>query len=68
MAKPKSLSPREGEIVRRLLIGEKQTAIAIELHISTRAVQVYVQRAKGKFHCATLLQLAVRVVEAKRAA
>jgi DNA-binding CsgD family transcriptional regulator len=52
--------------VRRLLKGDLQTTIASDLDISTRVVQTYVQRAKAKFRCATLFQLAVRFVESKQ--
>ena len=67
-AKTPTLSPRELEIVRRLLKGELQTSIAGDLEISVSAVQIYVHRAKEKFHCATLIQLGVRFVEGKSAA
>lgn len=60
-----SLSPRESEIVRRLLCGEKQTAIAADLGISTRAVQIYLQRAKEKLQATTLIQLVRIVVECR---
>jgi two-component system, LuxR family, response regulator FixJ len=58
-----SLSPRESEVVLRLLCGEKQTAIAADLEISQRAVQIYLGRAKEKLQATTLIQLVRIVVE-----
>jgi two-component system, LuxR family, response regulator FixJ len=60
-AKKMSLSPRESEVVCKLLAGEKQTAIAADLGISQRAVQIYLARAREKLQAKTLLHL-VRVV------
>ncbi len=65
-AKPQ-LSKRERQIVLRLLKGDLQTTIASDLDISTRVVQTYVQRAKAKFQCQTLFQLAFRYVSTKKA-
>lgn len=58
-----SLSQRESEVVLRLLSGEKQTAIAADLDISQRAVQIYLARAKAKLQATTLIQLVRIVVE-----
>lgn len=57
------LSPRESEVVLRLLSGEKQTAIAADLEISQRAVQIYLHRAKEKLQATTLIQLVRIVIE-----
>ena len=62
MKKPK-LSRRERQVIRRMLQGEKQSAIADALKISRRAVESYVARAKAKFNAVSLPQLVLRIVE-----
>lgn len=64
MQTPK-LSPRENQVIRRMLRGDKQSAIASELKISCRTVETYVARAKAKFEAHSLIQLVVRVVESR---
>lgn len=54
-----TLSPREREIVRRLADGEPQKAIAADLGIAVRTVEVYTARAREKTGTRTVTQLVV---------
>jgi len=54
-----TLSPREREIVRRLALGDKQTAIADDLGISVAAVETYISRARSKVDARSTLQLVI---------
>jgi len=53
----KNLSPREREIVTRLANGDHQKAIAADLGISTRTVEVFISRARLKVRAKTTIQL-----------
>ena len=59
------LSPRERQVIRRLLRGDKQSSIASDLGITERAVQIYVARAKAKYGAVSLVQLVLRIVETR---
>ena len=57
-----TLTRREKEILRRVLRGQKRSAIADELKISVHTVHFHLDNVKGKFRAATLIQAAIRFV------
>ena len=58
------LSPRELEVVRHVLLGQKQAVIAQEMHLSLGTVKTYSQRVHDKLGVSTGVELALTVVEA----
>ena len=52
-----SISPAEGEVLRRLLRGLNNKAIAAELVLSPRTVECHISRLLAKTGCASRTQL-----------
>ena len=59
--RPRPLTPREREVVRRVAIGESNKAIAIDLGITPSRVARILARALRKLGLRTRLQLALLV-------
>jgi len=60
--KPKLLSPREEEIIKRLATGATQIQIADDLALSARTVETHLKRARAKFNVRTSHQLVAEAV------
>jgi len=54
-----SLSPQERGVVQRIAEGKPYKAIADEMRIKVRTVEVYAQRARVKLEAKTVTHLAV---------
>lgn len=52
MALQRSLTPREGEVLRLYLAGLSTEALALEIGISVRAVRTHLSRVRGKYEAA----------------
>lgn len=62
----KSLSPREQEVLERILAGRKNKEIAYELNISLRTVETHRAAIMRKMECASVAELVQRVRTASR--
>jgi len=62
-AKRAGLSPRETEAVQHLAAGLPRKAIADQMKISQRTVDVYLSRALLKTQCQTALRMLVMLMQ-----
>jgi len=60
------LSPRQAEIVRRVLLGTPDKQIALELGISPATVRTHLRRLFAKFDLDDRLELTILVLAALR--
>lgn len=62
LARRLSLSPREVEVARGVLLDEKEFAIALNLGISVHTVHTHLERMYRKLGVSSRLQLAVELL------
>lgn len=61
MEHPKSLSPREEEVVALLLQGKSNKQIALALHISGRTVEFHLKNIYAKYHVNSRVELILKL-------
>src|SRR5262249_29416123 len=60
----RSLTPRENEIMQRLLAGGSNRALACDLHLSQRTIELHRSRIMEKMGTRSLTQLARMAIDA----